>query len=348
MSEDMSLIEKTDDEIREEVFTIAREETGIKNYKSTGVLRGLLETFSRIVSKIYQAFLTPISQQTNLDTASTIWLSQWGLMLGVVRKSATKAIGSIEVSTYASGSIPKGSWVSIEGTDLRYKTTEEVAFTPGVITVPVAAELPGSSYNVEDGTGIFTRVVAGVESVTFPSGWIETPGTDTENDSSYRARIKEKWQAQGEGNPPASYLYYSLSVDGVQEAKLIRTPRGYGTVDVIIVASNGSPSSELLQQVEDALYNHELICTDVVVRGPAEIPVTITVEYTGTPAVAVVEDAIYAHVYQLGIGGRLEIRALYSALDELNLDSAEILLPDRDVPGAEDSIIVANVNVSKL
>lgn len=348
MSEDMTLLEKTEDEIREDVFTIAREETGVRNYKSTGVLRGLLETFSKIVSTIYQSFLSPIAKQTNLDTAGSIWLSQWGLMLGVVRKNATKTVGTINVTVYAAGTIPAGSWITIEGTELRYKVTQEVVFEPGVVAVPVEAELAGSTYNVADGTGIFTRVVAGVESVEFPEDWIETPGTDVESDADYRSRIKEKWQAQGEGNPPASYLYYALSVDGVQEAKLIRTPRGYGTVDVIIVANNGSPSAELLQLVEDALYDHELICTDVVVRGPAEIPITVSVEFSGTPTAAVVEDAVYDYIYSLGIAGKFEIRSLYAALDALGLDSVEILLPDRDVAGAEDSIIVADVNVSKV
>lgn len=348
MAEDLSFLQKSDDEIRKDVIVVASEETGIRNFKSTGVLRGLLETFSRIVSTLYRSYLTPIYQQTNLETAGGRWLSMWGLMLGVVRLAATKTLGLATVSAYADGALAAGTWITVSGTSLRFRVTEDVAFVAGAFQVPVEAEFAGSQYNISDDPGLLTRVIAGIESVHFGPDWITSAGTDEELDEAYRARISDRWMSQGQGNPPVSFEYYAMSVSGVKEIKLIRTPRGYGTVDVIVVSVAGIPSQALLDDVYQALYDHALICNDLQVKGPQQTAAAIDVVFSGEATENEVQEAVLQHVYSLGIGGKLEIREIYATLDALGLESVEVLAPARDISADEDSIIVAAVTATKV
>lgn len=348
MLEDMTLLKKSDDEIRKEILTVATEQTGIRNFKSTGVLRGLLETFSRVILTVYQSYLTPIYNQTSLATANGHWLSMWGLMLGVVRKAATKAKGSVTITAYADGSLPAGSWVTVAGTALRFKVLQDITFTIGTFQALVEAEFAGLAYNVADDPGLLTRVIAGIETVSFAAEWITDAGTDEEADESYRARISDRWMSQGQGNPPVSFVYYAMSVPGVKEIKLIRTPRGYGTVDVIVVSVAGMPNQPLLDAVYQALYDHALICNDLQVKAPEQIPVVINVVASGAATANAVQEAILQYVYSLGIGGRLTIRDIYTAVDLLDLTSVEVLAPLRDVAAPDDSIIVATVTVTKV
>ena len=344
----MSLLNKSDDEIRKEIIDAAGKELGFRNFKSTGVLRSILEVFSKVISQIYRKFLTPIYGNTNLDTATGTWLDQWGLLLGVVRKLATKTKGTVTLTAYGDGSVEAGSWIRVSGTSLRFRVLETTAFSKGENEVKVEAEFAGSDHNVSgEDEGILTKVVAGVESIVFREGWITEAGTDDEKDESYRKRIKDLWISQGVGNPPPSFYYYAESVEGVQQVKLIRTPRGYGTVDMIVVAENGMPSEELLDKVYEALDDHALICNDLQVRAPSKMPVSISVEFSGDATENEIEEAVMQHIYALGAGGRLEVRGIYDVLDAFDLETAEVLEPQRDVQADEYSIIVASVEAHK-
>lgn len=343
-----SLINRTDDEIRKAVMEIATKETGIRNFKSTGVLRGILEVFSRVVGQIYKAFISPIYSQTSLKTARNEWLSQWGLLLGVARKLASKANGEVSLTAYAEGQIDAGIWITVSGTDLRFRVVETTAFSVGENKISVEAEFPGSGYNISDDEGLLSKVVSGVESVRFAESWIKDPGTDDEDDESYRMRIENRWIALGVGNPPASFRYYAESVPGVKAVKLIRTPRGYGTVDIVVVAENGLPSPELLQQVYSSLHDHALICNDLHVKAPEVLDAAVEIEYSGSASENAVQERVLQYVYGLGIGGRMEIRGIYDALESFSLDHIEVLVPARDVQADEDSIVVASVVVRRV
>lgn len=349
MSDLPTYIDKSDEEIRKEVIEAATKELGFRNLKSTGVLRRLFEVFARFLGQVYHKFISPIYHETNLDTADGLWLDQWGLLLGVARKAATKTKGEATLVAYGEGDIDAGAWITVSGTDLRFKVLEKTAFSEGETKISVEAEFEGSGYNVSgEDEGVLTKVVSGVDHIVFKEGWISAAGTDEEDDDSYRSRIKNLWISQGVGNPPPSFYYYAESVDGVKEVKLVRTPRGYGTVDVIVVAENGMPSEDLLQDVYDALYDHALICNDLQVKAPQQKVAEISIVFSGDASENEVEEAVMQYVYGLGIGGRLEIRGIYDTLEVFDLDTVEVIAPLRDVQAGEDAIIVASVEAEKI
>jgi uncharacterized phage protein gp47/JayE len=344
-----SWIDKSEEAIRADITVIAKEETGLTNFKSTGVLRGFLEVIVRIVVFIYQATLNPLYKNAALNGASGFFLSLWGLMLGVVRKQEEKTTGAFIGTSDGLGKIPAGAWVVIDGTDLRYRVTGDVSFEEGNFPIPVVAEFPGGRYNIGAGTPLrITRVIIGLEAVSAGDEWITTPGQDEEEDDSYRERIKTRWRDQTLGDTKDTYKHYAEKVTGVRSAKIIRAPRGPGSTDVIIAAVNGVPGQELLQAVEAALGDHELMAFDVRVRAPEVEEVSIVIEYSGDTSEEDIRLIAENYVYSLGIGGRFAEKDLYDLYQNLKLKTIEILSPGRDVQADEWTIIRATIQVTRV
>jgi uncharacterized phage protein gp47/JayE len=305
-----SWIDKTDSVIRDDIVSIAKANTGLTNFKSTGVLRGFIEVLAHVVFFIYKTAINPIYSNATLDGATGVFLSFWGLALGVVRKSDNKAAGSFAGHSDGEGNVPAGSWIVVDGTELRYKVTAKTTFTTDSdFAVPVEAEFSGSDYNIGSGMPLrITRVVTGLVSLTVPENWQSALGENTEEDAGYRERIKNRWRSQTLGDTKETYKFYAEAVAGVRAAKIIRTPRGPGSTDVIIASVTGLPVPELLANVEAALYDHELMGFDVQVKAPSVTNITVAIEFSGEADVTLVAE-IYVH--DLGIGGRFAIKDLY-------------------------------------
>lgn len=342
-------INKNEKEIRDDIVAIAKEETGLTNFKSTGVLRGFIEVIARIVLSIYQSAINPIYNNAALDDATGFFLSLWGLLLGVVRKQASKTVGVFTGKAYGDGSISAGTWAVLEGTELRYKVTENVNFQADTeFAIPVIAEHTGVSYNIGSGAPLrLTRVVNGLDTVSAGEDWATAPGQDVEEDDPYRVRIKSRWKGQVLGDTKEVYKFYAEEVDGVRAARIVRTPRGPGSTDVIIAAVNGQPGPELLQAVRDNLYSHELMAFDVQVKAPNVLTIALQIEFSGDVSEGDVILIAQGYVYGLGIGGRFKVADLYELYRPSNLKTVEIVSPDRDVQPEEDTIIEANITAVK-
>jgi uncharacterized phage protein gp47/JayE len=344
-----SWIDKDDKTIRDDIVLIAKEKTGLTNFKSTGVLRGFIEVIAACVFFIYKTAINPIYANATLDGAAGIFLSFWGLLLGVVRKQNNKAAGNFTGRSYSEGNIPEGAWIVVSGTELRYKVMKKTAFiADSDFQIPVTAEFAGSDYNIGADMPVrITRVIPGLDSVSVGGGWLKTLGENTEEDASYRERIKNRWRSQTLGDTKETYRYYAESVAGVRSAKIIRTPRGPGSTDVVIASVQGLPAPELIGAVESALFDHELMGFDVQVKAPEVTNVLARIEYSGEADEAAVALIAESYVHELGIGGRFTIRELYALLEPLNLRTVEIISPERDVQAGESNIIIAVIQAVK-
>jgi hypothetical protein len=342
-------IDKDEKTIRDDIVEIAKQETGLTNFKNVGPLRGLIEVISRVVWFIYQTAINPIYANATLDKAAGIFLSFWGLMLGVVRKQQTKTEGLFTGTAYGDGVIPAGTWAVVANTELRYKVIRDVVFSEGAaIQIPVTAEHPGSTYNIaEDMPVRLTRIIVGFTAVTVEPEWITSLGQDTEEDEPYRERIKTRWKSQILGDTKDVYQYYAEEVTGVRSAKVIRAPRGPGSTDIIIAAVNGAPDEDLINAVKENLYDHELMAFDVQVRPPEILEIDLEIEYSGDAEETEIRLIAEQYIYRLGIGGRFEIHKLYELYQPLQLKTIEILSPDRDVQSEDLYIITGTITVTR-
>jgi hypothetical protein len=133
----------------------------------------------------------------------------------------------------------------------------------------------------------------------------------------------------------------------VRSAKVIRTPRGPGSTDVIIAAVNGAPDADLIEAVKANLRDHELMAFDVEVRPPEITEIELEIEYSGGADENEVRLVAEQYIFQLGIGGRFAMRDLYERYKPLNLKTIEILSPDRDVQSEDLYILVGSITVTK-
>jgi uncharacterized phage protein gp47/JayE len=178
--------------------------------------------------------------------------------------------------------------------------------------------------------------------------WITSLGQNTEEDPSYRERIKDRWRSQVLGDTKEVYKYYAEEVNGVRSAKVIRTPRGPGSTDVIIAAVNGEPDDGLIEAVEHNLHEHELMAFDVQVKPPNILAIVVEIEFRGEANEEAVRLVVERYIYSLGIGGRFSLRDLYILYKPLNLETIEILSPDRDVQSEDLYIIVGTITTTKV
>jgi len=343
-------INKSEKEIRNDIVAIAKEETKLTNFKSTGVLRSFVEVIVKIVIFIYVSAINMIYKNASLSGATGIFLAFWGLMLGVVRKQATKTTGNFTGTAFGDGIIPAGAWAVVPGTELRYKVIEKVIFKEAqTFSIPVEAEFPGLAYNIGSGTEIrLTRVINGLDTVSVCEDWIVSFGQETEEDNRYRERIESRWKSQILGDIKEVYKSYAEAVDGVRAAHIVRAPRGPGSTDVIIASVIGLPNEELINNVKTALYDHELMAFDVQIFPPDIDDVNIEIEYRGNASEGAVSNIVEQYVYDLGIGGRFVVKNLYALFEPLKLKTIEIISPGRDVQPNERSVIVATIEVTKI
>ena len=346
MSDEQTFLDKTEEEIKAEIFKIAEAETGLKNYKSTGVMRGFLEILVKVIFSLYDKALNYIYNRSDLDSATGFWLSLWGLMLGIPRKAATKTTGWLTVKAYASGTLEKGSYIRADGTQLRYKITDTAQFLTGTFTTQIEAELTGSIYNLPEGTPLsFRKVISGVEETTLEAGWITIQGDEEEKDDPYRIRIKSKWMSLGEGNPPHKFELIAGSISGVAETKIIRTPRGQGTTDLYISSVDGNKPDSLKTAVEAAIDSAGLVCRDLLVKWPVDLKKNFHIQFTGTYTAEEVEASLRNYILSISMGGILEERKMYTHLESLypDMDRLEIIEPTRDISASGTAASVERI-----
>jgi uncharacterized phage protein gp47/JayE len=343
-------IGKDEKTIMDDILSIAKEETGLTSFKSVGVLRGFLEVIKYVVVFIYKTAINSIYDNASLDGATGFFLTCWGLALGVTRKQSAKTEGRFRGAAYGAGKIPAGAWIVVEGTDLRYKVTEEVSFLrDDFFDVPVIAEFEGSDYNIGAGIPLLvSRVIAGLDLVSVEDEWITSLGEEVEEDEPYRQRIKTRWREQTLGDTKDTYKYYAEQVQGVRSAKIIRAPRGPGSTDVVVASINGAPDQALLDAVKAHLHDHELMSFDVEVKSPEILEVEITIEYSGDQNETEIRLIAERYIYSIGIGGRFQMSKLYELYRPLKCKTIEILSPDRDIQAEALYLVVGAITVTQI
>lgn len=107
-----------------------------------------------------------------------------------------------------------------------------------------------------------------------------TPGEDVEETEEFRARFIRSFNSKAYGWNEAQYIEETCNLPGVGDCKVLRCPRGKGTVDVIIIDSLfKKPTPETIESVQNALRPLD-------VTGPPDI------DNCGTGMVAIGHDTI--------------------------------------------------------
>ena len=345
----MRWIDKSKEEIRDAILTIVREETGLDSFKEGGVLRGLVETYTQTLYPLYRDVINFYGGQFTYMGASGAMLDLRGRELGVQRKTARKTLGALSVDATAAGTIRQGTWF-VASEKLRFKTLKDTAFHAGNNDVVVEAEFPGALYNILPNTAIRgTSVIEGITSILVPADWIIIPGRDKESDADYKNRIRAKWDALGADNRPGKYEMLALSTRGVNDVKVLRAPRGSGTIDIILGGDAGIPSKAICDAVYQAISDSHLLARDILVKAATAVEREFQLSFSGDVSESQVRQTLRLWLQARKIGEPVTMRKLYrEALRPLELGSLEYQKPTLDVViGSTSKVIPSSITVTK-
>ena len=171
--------------------------------------------------------------------------------------------------------------------------------------------------------------------VRLDTQWITVPGLDADSDEElYRPRLLAGLQVRGEANTIARYRRAALAAPGVTSASVARTPRGYGSADVVVLVDRRVPTTTDLEMVRLSIARAGLVCRDLLVRAPDIVDVAVEAEITGTANIDDVQAAIdtwwRTHV---GIGDGVAVQRLYreAAQGVPGLDTVIFSQPSRNL-----------------
>ncbi|WP_125153679.1 baseplate J/gp47 family protein [Clostridium rectalis] len=153
---------------------------------------------------------------TSPKFAEGVPLSNTGKFIGISRKQATKAIGSVIFTGSPGTNIQQGFLISTES-GIVFQTTQNVTISSeGNVTVNIEAQEAGEEGNVPGGTIVeIINPTIGISSVTNVTE--TTKGQNIETDTNFRDRY-EQTTTSGQGSTANAIRNNILTVTGVRSA----------------------------------------------------------------------------------------------------------------------------------
>lgn len=285
-----------------------------------------------------------LARQHFPDTADTDYLERQASLYGLARKPAATAIGTVTLT--GTPATPVSAGLQLQAANgQQYEVTENGAIGGGgTVDVAAWALLAGPAGNLTPAEPLTIVVpVAGIASAAVAT---MDGGDVAEEDASLRARLLERMRNAPAGGNAADYIRWASEVAGVGRAWCFGGRRGLGTVDVVIMAPDGLPSSGLLEAVEAYLEERRPVTSDVLVLQPELVPINITatVVLSGVSlaaAQASASVAIAAYVDQIEPGGTVYLSRLSAAIQDVpGVMTVTVTAPAADVVTTVDLMTV--------
>lgn len=286
------------------------------------------------------------------QTASGDTLDLHAAARGLSRAAATAAGGnlrfSIETARSDDLSVPAGT-VCLNAAGLEFATTADGVIKAGELfcEVKASAKTAGCAGNVPaESITFFSLAPVGVAKCTNTHAF--TGGNDTESDEALRARVLASYESLPNGSNQAYYETEALNTEGVGAVSVLPRARGIGTVDVVIAAPSGVPTSETVAAVQAKLEKQREICVDVTVSAPTtiQVPVTAAISVADGMDFSSVAARVKTAIEQYFDGTLLGKNILLAKLSSLvftvdGVSNCSVTLPTADVPVAYNQLPVA-------
>lgn len=281
---------------------------------------------------------------------------------GKARKEGTKAEGTVVITRDPCDTaflIKKGhmfkSNADSYGNYLRYYVLEDTALPAmeAKSSVYVQAENIGTAYNVPAGSIRQSLThITGCTEINNEEDWLAVEGTDEETIESLRKRCLNSRAENAVQTIDRKIKSVVDSVPGVFISNIdSQHPRGQGTVDIIVVGTQGSVGEQTLNEVREAIKPLISSYGDYLVKSASTQAVDFQVELYFDKEVSTegyAEQAKYIISKMMEVEARESLNAVY--LDDIitkvktelpKCRKCKILLPEDDVTTAKDVVIVA-------
>ena len=335
----------TDEEIRDFVLTTAESESGFsRSCIGRADHRPVGDGSSGDAARVGRGRAPDRGGHRSRGRPPASILRVAGLEAGApFRVTAGAAQGRVTVASATGGRLAEGSIVEAGGQ--RYVTDNRARLTAGVAaSVAVTAEAGGAAGNVAAGTA--AQFASGTEpddvTARLDAQWILVVGFDADDltteagTESYRERVLAGYDVRGDGPAIARYRLAAIGVPDLSSVRVGRSPRAYGSADVVVLFEGRLPTDDELDLVRAEIARAGLVGRDLRVRAPDVVSVAVTAKITGTATTDTVEDAIDAWWRaNIGIGDNVLRQDLFrqSTVGVEGLDTIDFRSPAADLDG---------------
>lgn len=269
----MAFENKTVEEINELIVS------GLEQELST-TFRLLPKSFIRVLAKVFSGvFISLYKQQAWIflqlfvDTATFDEIEVlgkrmrplvlWGELVGVgapgeaTQWTGTTTVTVTSVDTY----LPKGTQLKNAATGKIYITTEAKLLSNATETVAVKCTEAGTAGNLSAGDILVTVSPLSMIDRNCTVASTTTEATDSENEDTYRNRVRNRWRVQPQGGSLADYRKWAGEVEGVLNTYIYKdddTASGvliYVAVDTSVSSTRIPSSAKLIEVGEACTYN---------------------------------------------------------------------------------------------
>lgn len=288
----------------------------VTSWQADGVAMQILLVIAEAYSDAREA-VRLIAQGNFLDLATGTWLTL--LAKGVydlTRLAPTYAEGEATLTaapTAGPETIAVGQLVAADVNGIRFRnTTGGTLPLGGTLALQWRAELPGTDYNLSNGT--LTVLVTSLPGVTVDNtplsgSWLSTVARDEETDANLRIRCRARWATLGVQAPADAYVAWALeSGAGVTRVYVDdQNPGGPGTFWVYCASDAGAATGPQVTTVDNYLQPRKSICSTLTTLPAVEVNVAVSAviyaRATGAPTVLACTQAVERSFRAQRIGG---------------------------------------------
>lgn len=241
-----------------ELITRTENDFSVKFFGSAAPLRrGVLSVLARVwAGAVYllHLYLGWIYDQAFAYLASGDQLDRHGVELGIYRKAAKFATGSVVFSGTPGTAIPQETLLQDPDDSTEYQTTADAVIgSDGTVAVVVTALVAGSAGNRDAGASLsLVSPITGADPTATSSAGL-SKGTDLEADEPYRARILYRKRNPPQGGAEADYIEWAMAVSPVTDAWVFPQFPEANSVSVRVANYDASPPVLTADEVADVL-----------------------------------------------------------------------------------------------
>lgn len=312
---------------------------GITNIIPGSVIRTIIESIMAELD-IQNYTIDQIYKAMNIDTATGSDLDAIVSILGVTRKQATYAEGTVVFGR----SDPYDTDIAIQYAQMVSTRQNNNGNIYEFIVIDDNAKLQAGEYSttvniraMEAGSiylpiGTITVMNTPVIGIEYVTNMVElNGGTNQETDDELRVRAKQALAGLGKGTNTALRSAL-LELAGVVDAIVMDTNRGIGTADIVVITDEMPPSTTLTNEIDYTISITKAAGIDVGVIYPTIKTQNISVTLVDITGVALSQDdindagnAIVQYCNSLSVGDVLIIsqleRAIGNAINNIDIDT---------------------------
>lgn len=336
----MTIKKKTYSEMVNDGIGYLANNTDITYFGDGSIARALIEATALEISRL-QNFVTGLSDNAFLSTASGIYLDLFGEMLGVPRLTSRTASATAEdgaVRFYVNsgtlgsrlphptlrtkGLIPANTIISNGTGNIEFYVLSNVEFPINArsTTVPVIAAVKGSGYNV--GTNQLVSHNLGIADVFVTNDISITTGGDVETDVEYKFRLSKAMTTRLGANKSAVQLA-AMALPGLVDVRIQEYARGAGTFDILLIPRGNKVTEDVKQTALRSV--NQVIAFGIYpsVREPNYVPVALSLRLRYKPSTTdgqkitianTVQSALLSYLGNIPMGGELVINQIRSTV----------------------------------